>query len=166
MNWLSQFERNFGQNSQCAEVTEFKGWNFMSKTILLLYLTYFSSRLSSYQLATICWHGFFIKIRPNQQSPVHMYVSMLKKNIIIYPCHSSYFLTRNCFQAIIEALHTGNLLQSVLGIVQKDFSTINSKKWTKSICTWFLQTSSSKYQVWWTGFLVYYKLEFCRLHRQ
>ena len=35
-----------------------------------------------------------------------------------------------------------------------------------SICTWLLQISSLKYRVWWTGFFVYFKLEFCRLHRQ
>ena len=32
-----------------------------------------------------------------------------------------------------------------------------------SICTRFLQFSSLKYQVWWIGFLVYFKLEFYRL---
>ena len=34
-----------------------------------------------------------------------------------------------------------------------------------SICAWFLQFSSLKYPVWWTGFLVYFKLEFYRLQQ-
>ena len=29
-----------------------------------------------------------------------------------------------------------------------------------SICTWFLQFSSLKYPVWWTWFLVYFKLQY------
>ena len=33
-----------------------------------------------------------------------------------------------------------------------------------SICTWFLQFSSLKYPVWWTWILVYFKLEFYKLH--
>ena len=35
-----------------------------------------------------------------------------------------------------------------------------------SIWTWFLQNSSLKFPVWWTGFLVYFKLEFYRLQQE
>ena len=35
----------------------------------------------------------------------------------------------------------------------------------QSVCTWFLQFSSLKYPVWWTWFLVYFKLEFYRLQQ-
>ena len=43
--------------------------------------------------------------------------------------------------------------------------TILKNSFPLSICTWFLQISSLKYWVWWTGFLVYFKLEFFMLQQ-
>ena len=45
------------------------------------------------------------------------------------------------------------------------FSSSASHSIPLSICTWLLQFSSLKYPVWWTGFLVYFKLEFHRLQQ-
>ena len=49
----------------------------------------------------------------------------------------------------------------------KTFMNSKLSNWPKplSICTWFLQFSNLKYPVWWTWFLVYFKLEFYRLQQ-
>ena len=65
----------------------------------------------------------------------------------------TYLLTYLCTKSII-------IFSSKVGIS-------NRSTWILpiSIWTWFLQFSSLKYQVWWTGFLVYFKLEFYRLQQ-
>ena len=42
---------------------------------------------------------------------------------------------------------------------------ITQKDYPPSNCYWFLQFFSLKYKVWWTGFLVCFKLEFYRLQQ-
>ena len=61
--------------------------------------------------------------------------------------------------------HSGNVKKHVL--VHRNVKRIVKHPVPLLICTYLiLEKLSSKNQVWRAGFLLYFKLDFCRLHRQ